>query len=69
MKKSKKLYIKKEQWILKGKKNIFKKGRLRLGSGQKTQKGRFLPLLLWLASLGPNLLGNMGGKGIKPPSL
>ena len=28
------------------KKNIFKKGRLRLGSGQKTQKGRFLPLLL-----------------------
>ena len=68
MKKSKKLYIKKEQWIHKGKKT-FKKGRLRLGSGQKTQKGRFLPLLLWLASLGPNLLGNMGGKGIKPPSL
>ena len=51
------------------KKNIFKKGRLRLWSGQKTEKGRFLPLLLWLASLGPNLLGNMGGKGIKPPSL
>ena len=46
MKKSKKPYKRKGQLILGGKKPYIKKGRLILGSGQKTQKGEFLPLLL-----------------------
>ena len=32
--------------MLGGKKPYIKKERLKLGSGQKTQKGEFLPLLL-----------------------
>ena len=68
MKKSKKLFIKKEQLILEGKKNLYiKKGRLILGSGQKTHKGGFLPLPLRFAPLALNLLGNMGSRDVKPP--
>ena len=44
-----------------------KKGSLILGSGQKTQKGRFLTLLLHFAPLALNLFGNIGGRGIKSP--
>ena len=38
-----------------------------LGSDQKTQKGGFSSLLLQFAPLALNLLGNMGGRGVKPP--
>ena len=38
-----------------------------LESGQKTQKGGFLPLPLGFARLALNLLANMGSRGIKPP--
>ena len=46
MKKSEKPFIKKGQLILGGEKSYIKKRRLILGSGQKIQKGIFLPLLL-----------------------
>ena len=53
--------------MLGGKNPYIKKERLKLGSGQKTQKGGFLPLLLQFAPLALNLLGNMGSRGISSP--
>ena len=67
MKNSKKPCIKKERLILAGKKTYMKKGRPILGSGWKTQKGGFLPILLWFAPLALKLLDNMSSRGIKPP--
>ena len=60
MKKSKKPYSPE-------KKNIYIYKRLILGSGQKTQKRGFLPLLLQFAPLALNLLDNMGGRSIESP--
>ena len=61
MKKSKKAYSpEKKPYIY-----IYKK--LILGSGQKTQKRGFLPLLLQFAPLALNLLDSMGGRSIKSP--
>ena len=60
MKKSKKPYSSEKNHIY-----IYKK--LMLGSGQKTQKKGFLPLLLQFAPLALNLLDSMGGRSIKSP--
>ena len=46
---------------------MYKKGKTNIRSGQKTQKGGLLPLLLRLTPLALNLLGNMSGKGINLP--
>ena len=68
MKTSKRLFIEKGKLILWGEGTIYiKKRNINIRECQKTQKDGFLSLLLQFAPLALNLLGNMGGRGVKPP--